>query len=82
MRSVADVFGRNVLGVILTGMGNDGTQGMQAIQDAGGITIGQDEATSAVYGMPRCCAQNGVLQRVVPLEEVPNLIVEAVRYKP
>lgn len=82
MRSIAEVFGRNVLGIILTGMGNDGAQGMQAIQDAGGITIGQDQATSAVYGMPRCCAETGVLQRVVPLAEVPNLIIEAVRYKP
>jgi two-component system chemotaxis response regulator CheB len=67
MLSVAHVFGCHALGLILTGMGNDGLRGMTAIHDSGGITIGQDEATSAVYGMPRACAEHGVLQKVLPL---------------
>jgi chemotaxis response regulator CheB len=55
----------DAVGVILTGMGTDGLQGMTAIGNAG-ITIGENEATCAVYGMPRCCAESGILQRVVP----------------
>lgn len=81
MCSVAETFGRHVLGLILTGMGNDGAKGMQAIKHAGGITIGQDEASCAVYGMPRCCAESGLLQQVIPLAEVPDAIVEALAYK-
>jgi len=81
MSSVAVVFARYVLGIILTGMGSDGARGMRAIQDAGGITVGQDEATCAVYGMPRTCADNGVLQRVVPLDEVASVILEAIHYR-
>jgi two-component system, chemotaxis family, protein-glutamate methylesterase/glutaminase len=81
MCSVAHIFGRHVLGLILTGMGNDGIKGMQAIKHAGGITIGQDEASCAVYGMPRCCAENGLLQQVVSLDEVPDAIVDALSYE-
>src|SRR5262249_3760248 len=80
MLSVAETFGQHVLGIIMTGMGSDGLQGMTAIRRAGGMTIGQDEATSAVYGMPRCCAENGILQRVVPLPLLPGHILQAVRY--
>lgn len=82
MTSMVQVFGRYVLGIILTGMGTDGAKGMRAIQDAGGITVGQDEATSAVYGMPRTCADNGLLQRIVPLDDVSGVILEAIHYRP
>jgi two-component system chemotaxis response regulator CheB len=81
MSSVVAVFGHNVLGVILTGMGSDGLKGMRAIQNAGGITVGQDEATCAVYGMPRTCAESGVLQKVVPLADIPKVVLDAVRYR-
>jgi len=67
------------MGVILTGMGSDGSQGMKAIHGAGGLTIGQDEATCTVYGMPRACAELGVLVRVVPLSEIPGELLRAVR---
>jgi two-component system, chemotaxis family, protein-glutamate methylesterase/glutaminase len=80
MLSVAEVFGNHTLGIILTGMGTDGLQGMTAIHDAGGLTMGQDEASSVVYGMPRCCAERGILQQVVPLSEVPRHILRAVHY--
>jgi two-component system chemotaxis response regulator CheB len=80
MLSVAEVFGSLTLGVILTGMGTDGLRGMTAIRDAGGLTMGQDEASSVVYGMPRCCAEHGILQEVVPLSEVPRHILQAVHY--
>lgn len=80
MLSVAEVFGNQTLGIILTGMGTDGLQGMTAIREAGGITMGQDEASSVVYGMPRCCAERGILEQVVPLSEVPRHILQAIHY--
>jgi two-component system, chemotaxis family, protein-glutamate methylesterase/glutaminase len=80
MSSVARVFGRHALGVILTGMGSAGSKGIQAIHAAGGITVGHNGATSSVYGMPRACAESGVLQRIVPLGQVPRIIVEAVHF--
>jgi len=79
MQSVAATFQSLAMGVIMTGMGSDGALGMQAIRRAGGLTVGQDEATCAVYGMPRVCAELGVLQRVMPLSEIPRYIVHATR---
>ena len=79
MESVAKVYGNRAMGVILTGMGSDGLQGMKAIHRAGGLTIGQDEASCTVYGMPRACAELGVLIRVVPLADIPGEILQAVR---
>jgi two-component system, chemotaxis family, protein-glutamate methylesterase/glutaminase len=81
MLSVAELFGEYALGIILTGMGCDGVEGMTAIRDAGGITIGQDEATCAVYGMPRVCASRGVLQKVVALDQIPAHILGALKYR-
>ncbi len=80
MLSVAEIYGRESMGVILTGMGADGAKGMKAIAEKGGHTIGQDEATCAVYGMPRTCAQQGSLKRVVPLGSVPMEILAATRH--
>jgi two-component system, chemotaxis family, protein-glutamate methylesterase/glutaminase len=65
MRSVANVFEDHAVGIVLTGMGSDGLRGMTAIHEHGGITIGQDQATSAVYGMPRVCAEHGILQKIL-----------------
>lgn len=81
MLSVAEVFAARSVGIILTGMGTDGLEGMTAIGHAGGLTIGQDEATCAVYGMPRCCAESGILQRIVPISHVPWHILRAIRYR-
>lgn len=77
MSSAAEVFRALAMGVILTGMGNDGESGMRAIHAAGGFTLGQDEASCTVYGMPRACALAGVLNRTVPLQQVPGEIVQA-----
>lgn len=82
MLSAAEAFGQSTLGIIMTGMGSDGLQGMTAIHEAGGITIGQDEATCAVYGMPRCCAEGGILNKVVPLSQLPRQILQVLRYRP
>jgi two-component system chemotaxis response regulator CheB len=75
MLSAADQFAQQAMGVILTGMGSDGQRGMAAIYSAGGYTLGEDERTCTVYGMPRACAESGVLQNVLPLESVPGDIV-------
>jgi two-component system chemotaxis response regulator CheB len=80
MASVAEVFGALAMGVIMTGMGADGLQGMKAIGAAGGLTVGQDESSCTVYGMPRSCAEAGVLQRVVSLNQIPGEILRATRY--
>jgi two-component system, chemotaxis family, protein-glutamate methylesterase/glutaminase len=81
MQSVAREFKSLAMGVILTGMGSDGAEGMKAIFRGGGLTLGEDEADCAVYGMPRVCAEAGVLTRVVPLLQVPAQILQATRYR-
>jgi two-component system chemotaxis response regulator CheB len=81
MISIAEAFGKHSCGIILTGMGADGLQGMIAISRAGGLTIGQDEATSAVYGMPRVCAERGILHKVVSLPQIPAHILQALHHK-
>lgn len=81
MQSVASAFQSQAMGVIMTGMGSDGAQGMNAIHREGGFTLGQDEQSCAVYGMPRVCAEMGILDRVVPLLEIPQEILQATRYR-
>lgn len=66
--SVAKEAGPKAMGVILTGMGNDGTQGLLALRRAGARTIGQDEQTSVVYGMPKAAYEAGAVQEQVPLD--------------
>jgi two-component system chemotaxis response regulator CheB len=61
MQSVASAFHSQAMGIIMTGMGADGAQGMSAIHREGGFTVGQDEPSCAVYGMPRVCAEMGIL---------------------
>ncbi len=79
MQSVAETFGSQAMGVILTGMGADGAAGMKKIAEAGGYTVGQDEATCTVYGMPRAAAQNNSLRRVLPLDDIAAEIAAACR---
>jgi two-component system chemotaxis response regulator CheB len=81
MESVAAAYGPLAMGVIMTGMGSDGAQGMKAIHREGGFTLGQDESSCAVYGMPRVCAEMGILNRVVPLSQITHEILQATRYR-
>jgi len=81
MKSVAEAYRNLAMGVIMTGMGSDGAEGMRAIYRQGGFTLGQDEASCTVYGMPRACAESGVLNRVVPLSQIPTQILQATRYR-
>lgn len=70
-RTAAASYGGNVLGVVLTGMGNDGTKGARTIVDNGGTIIAQDEDTSVVWGMPGSVAAAGLCSAVLPLEKLP-----------
>jgi two-component system chemotaxis response regulator CheB len=69
LHSMAAILGRDAVSVVLTGMGRDGAAGTAAVRAAGGFTIAQDEATSAIYGMPRAAAEQGV-DRVLPLTAI------------
>jgi len=69
-RSVAVAVGRNAVGVIMTGMGDDGAEGLREMKDAGAVTIAQDEATCVVFGMPREAICRGAVDFVVPLERI------------
>jgi len=68
--SAADVYAENSMGVILTGMGDDGVQGIHKIREANGYTVAQDEKTCAVFGMPKKAIQKGFINRVLPLGKI------------
>lgn len=69
-RSAAEVFGANVLSVVLTGMGQDGMRGSRIVREAGGRVLVQDEATSVVWGMPGSVANAGYADKIVPLQRI------------
>lgn len=75
MESVADVYGARAIGIILTGMGKDGAEGLKAIYDKGGYTISQSKETCVVYGMPKEAVDIGAVKQVVPLSEIGPFIV-------
>jgi two-component system, chemotaxis family, protein-glutamate methylesterase/glutaminase len=77
MASAAEVYGPRSVGVVLTGMGADGTAGLRAIQKAGGITLAEAEDTCIIYGMPKAAAAAGVVSRMVPLDRMAEAIVGA-----
>lgn len=74
-RSVAENVGLNAVGVILTGMGDDGARGMKEMHDAGAPTIAQDEQTSVVWGMPGQAVKLGGVDKIMPLETIPAQIL-------
>ena len=76
LRSMAALYGKRLLTVILTGMGQDGLLGGQAVVEAGGAVIAQDEATSVVWGMPGAVANGGLCCAVLPLMELADKICE------
>jgi two-component system, chemotaxis family, protein-glutamate methylesterase/glutaminase len=78
-RSVARAYGRSACGVLLTGMGRDGAAALKDVRAAGGITLAQDEATSAVFGMPRAALELGAVERVLPLEAIARAIGDLAR---
>lgn len=81
-RSVADTIGPHAIGILLTGMGRDGAAGLKALRDAGAVTIGQDEASSAVYGMPAVAMTLGGVEHQLALTEIGPTVVRLVRGEP
>lgn len=74
-RSAARYAGKNVVGVIMTGMGDDGALGMKEMKDAGAITLAQDEKTCVVFGMPKEAIKNGAVDYIMPLEALAGAVV-------
>jgi two-component system chemotaxis response regulator CheB len=74
-RSVAAVYGPKAAGIVLTGMGRDGADGLLALRRAGGLAIAQDQATSIVYGMPRQALLRGATDEVLPIEDIARALV-------
>ncbi|WKN41382.1 chemotaxis-specific protein-glutamate methyltransferase CheB [Tunicatimonas pelagia] len=73
--SLAEVYGKKLIGIVLTGMGRDGTKGLQAIQQQRGFTIAQDEKSSVVFGMPKSAIDHKVINQVLALKEIPGFVV-------
>lgn len=76
--SVAQYAGANAIGVIMTGMGSDGAQGLLKMKGTGARTIAQDEESCVVFGMPKEAIKLGAVDRVVPLERIPDEIVQMI----
>ena len=76
--SVARLYGKRAIGVILTGMGSDGVKGLGVIKEEGGFAIAQDEATSAIFGMPRVAIENNVVDKVLPITSIAEEILNRV----
>lgn len=77
--SVAQFYRRKSIGILLTGMGRDGADGMKAISDVGGMTIAQDEATSVVFGMPKEAISIGAAQQVLPIQKIGPTLLKIIR---
>jgi two-component system chemotaxis response regulator CheB len=76
MKSVADTYGSKAVGILLTGMGKDGAEGMMAIAQAGGITVAQDEESSVVFGMPKAAIELGAARYVLPPNDIAGMLVQ------
>lgn len=77
--SVAESYGKNAIGVIMTGMGGDGAEKLKKLREFGGRTIGQDKDSCVVYGMPRVAAEMGAVEFVKELEKIPKKILELLK---
>jgi two-component system, chemotaxis family, protein-glutamate methylesterase/glutaminase len=78
-RSAAACAGSNAIGIIMTGMGDDGAQGLREMRDAGAKTFGQDEETCVVFGMPAEARKRGAVERMLPLQDIAPCVVQAAR---
>ncbi len=76
-RSAARYAGKNCIGVIMTGMGDDGAKGMREMKEAGSFTIAQDEESCVVFGMPKKAIELGAVDRVAHLENIPNIVLNS-----
>lgn len=78
MESVASSFGPNAIGVILTGMGHDGAEGIKAISKSGGYAIAQDELSSVIFGMNKVAIDSGCIDKVVPLDKIAEELIKLI----
>jgi two-component system chemotaxis response regulator CheB len=76
-RSVARAAGRNAIGIIMTGMGDDGARGLKEMHDSGALTLAQDEASSVVFGMPKEAIKLGAVDGEIALEDIHALVATA-----
>lgn len=76
--TVAEVYGNRAIAVIMTGMGRDGAAGLGKVYERGGLTVGQDEGSSVVYGMPKVAYELGYVRKQVPLHEIAGTVAQAV----
>src|SRR5215831_19643956 len=79
-RSVAQKVGPNAIGVILTGMGDDGARGLKEMKNAGAMTVAQDEASSVVWGMPGSAVRLGAADHIAALRTIPELLLRLARH--
>jgi two-component system chemotaxis response regulator CheB len=78
--SAARAYGAAAVAVILTGMGEDGVEGLRAVRQAGGRILAQDEASSVIFGMPGAAVAAGLADQVLPLADIPSRLMEVVNY--
>lgn len=79
--SIGRVYSARAIGILLTGMGEDGALGLRAIHQSGGLTIAQDEATSIVYGMPRAAAELGACSTILPIDQIAAFLVHTIMHR-
>lgn len=82
LKSVADVFGQQAIGIILTGMGSDGSLGIARIREKGGTTLAQNEASSIIYGMNRVAIEQGLINLVLPLDDIADKMSQLALSRP
>lgn len=78
MISAAAAYGKDVLGVLMTGIGSDGAQGLKAIKEAGGSTMAEDESTCVIFGMPKAAIELGCVDEIVPLDKIAAQIMRMI----
>lgn len=77
--SASKVYGSHLLSIVLTGMGKDGAEGTINVKKSGGITISEDKSTCTIYGMPKCAYETGMIDLVLPIDDIASQIVKIVR---
>jgi two-component system chemotaxis response regulator CheB len=81
MKSVAQYAGSNAIGLVLTGMGKDGAEGLLQMKKAGAYNIAQDEATCAVFGMPKVAIELKAIDKILPLDEIANALIRQIQVR-